>query len=64
MELLAGRSAESANAATLIGFAEKVSSTVDLAQEVFEEKIVCHYDNVNADSNIKECPYHGGRKPD
>jgi hypothetical protein len=36
MELHAGPSAESADAAALRGFAEKASSTVDLAQEVFD----------------------------
>ncbi len=47
MELPASPSAESANDASLRGFAEKVSNTFDLAHEVFDslEGIVRHYDN-------------------
>ncbi len=46
MEMPAGHSAESAEAAALRGFAEKSSVTVDLAQEVVDnlEGIVRHYD--------------------
>ena len=48
MELLAGPSAELANATALGGFAEKASAIVDLAQEVFDnlEGIVRHYDDI------------------
>ena len=47
MKVSASPSAESANAAALGGFAEKVSATFDLAQEVFDslESIVRHYDD-------------------
>ena len=47
MELPASPSAESADVATLRGFAKKASATVDLAQEVFDnlERIVRHYDD-------------------
>ena len=40
-------SAKSADAVALKGFAKKLSSTIDLAQEVFDslEGIVRHYDN-------------------
>ena len=47
MELSAGPSAESVDAAALRGFAEKASVTLDLAHEVFDslEGIVRHYDD-------------------
>ena len=47
MELHAGPSTQSVDAAALRVFAEKASNTVDLAQEVFDslEGIVRHYDN-------------------
>ncbi len=47
MELVAGPSVESADAAALTGFVEKALVTIDLAQEVFDnqEGIVRHYDD-------------------
>ena len=47
MEVLVGPSLESADDAALRGFVEKASTTIDLAQEVFDnlESIVRHYDD-------------------
>ena len=46
MEIPAGPSAESADAAALRGFAEKASDAVDLAQDAVDslERDVRHYD--------------------